>query len=331
MATIKDIAEKAGVSIATVSRVLNYDQTLSVTDETRKRIFEIAESLSYKKKSVKKTNIPTKIAIISWYTEEEELEDLYYLSISIGITDRCQQRNISAVKYFYSSYEDLQEFGDVRGIIAVGKFSTAQAEKLTKITDNIIFVDCSPDDDRFDSVVVDFERATKSVIDYLLAKGHQSIGYIGGRETYRDQSDNILDLREKTFRQYLSDLGQFNESAVYIGNFTVRDGYRLMKQAIQDHGSNLPTAFFAGNDQIAIGCLQALNEENIHVPEEVNIIGLNDISVSKYVYPSLSTVKVHTELMGETAVDLLVERIEGRTIPKKVFIATNLVIRDSSF
>lgn len=89
--------------------------------------------------------------------------------------------------------------------------------------------------------------------------------------------------------------------------------------------------FFAGNDQIAIGCLQALNEENIHVPEEVNIIGLNDISVSKYVYPSLSTVKVHTELMGETAVDLLVERIEGRTIPKKVFIATNLIIRDSSF
>jgi len=331
MATIKDIAEKAGVSIATVSRVLNYDQTLSVTDETRKRIFEIAESMSYKKKSVRKTNIATKIAIISWYTEEEELEDLYYLSISLGITDRCQQRNISVVKYFYSSFDDFQDLDDVRGIIAVGKFSTAQAEKLTRITDNIIFVDCSPDDNRFDSVVVDFERATKVVIDYLLAKGHKSIGYIGGRETYRDQSDNILDLREKTFRQYLFELGQYNESAVYIGNFTVKDGYRLMKQAIHDHGSNLPTAFFAGNDQIAIGCIQALNEENIRVPEEVNIIGLNDISVSKYVYPSLSTIKVHTELMGETAVDLLMERIEGRTIPKKVFIATNLVVRDSSF
>lgn len=329
MATIKDIAEKAGVSIATVSRVLNFDETLSVTDETKKRIFEVAESLSYRKKSPKRINISTKIAIVSWYTEEEELEDLYYLSISLGITNRCQQKNISAVKFFYSHYDELLELTDIRGIIAVGKFSTAQAENLKRITDNIVFVDCSPNEDKYDSVIVDFERATKNVIDYLLIKNHKSIGYIGGMELYRDKSDNIVDLREKTFRSYMKEKGHYNESAVYIGNFTVSDGYTLMKKAIQEHGENLPTAFFAGNDQIAIGCLRALLEEKIDVPERVSIVGLNDISVSKYVFPPLTTVKVFTELMGETAVDLLIEQLEGREIPKKVSLGTKLIKRKS--
>ena len=82
MATIKDIAEKAGVSSATVSRVLNYDASLSVADETKKRIFEAAEELSYRKRSSKRY-VDQKIAIIHWYTEKEELNDLYYLSIRL--------------------------------------------------------------------------------------------------------------------------------------------------------------------------------------------------------------------------------------------------------
>jgi LacI family transcriptional regulator len=71
-------------------------------------------------------------------------------------------------------------------------------------------------------------------------------------------------------------------------------------------------------------------EEGISVPGRVNIIGVNDISISKYVFPSLSTVKVYTELMGETAVNTLVEKIEGRQIAKKINISTKLIIRDSS-
>jgi LacI family transcriptional regulator len=93
----------------------------------------------------------------------------------------------------------------------------------------------------------------------------------------------------------------------------------------------LPTAFFVGNDAMAIGCLRALLEEKISVPDRVNIIGVNDISVSKYVFPSLSTVKIHTELMGETAVDLLLERLNDRIVSKKVFVGTELLIRQSSF
>jgi len=328
MATIKDIAELAGVSIATVSRVLNYDSTLSVGDDTKKRIFEVAEQLSYKKKPAKKLEAG-KIALVQWYTEKEELEDLYYMSIRLGVENQSRQMGFSVSKYFQDNYESLKQ-DEIQGLIAIGKFSDTQIKDMVSITNNIVFVDTSPDEEQFDSIVTDFEKVTKKVIDHYLNHGHENIGYIGGREVFKDQTSTIEDPREVTFMSYLAAKGVLNEALMYVGSFSVADGHSLMKKAIYDHGENLPTAFFAANDSLAVGALRALLEEGISVPDRVNIIGVNDISISKYVFPSLSTVKVYTELMGETAVNTLIERIEGRKIAKKITITTQLIIRDSS-
>ncbi|MEH7381285.1 LacI family DNA-binding transcriptional regulator [Bacillus sp. JJ1533] len=324
MATIKDIAEKAGVSIATVSRVLNYDASLSVGDDTKKKIFEIAEALSYKKRPSKKSP-SARIGILLWYTEKEELNDLYYMSIRLGVEQRCEQLGIKTAN-FYNSIESMKQ-EELQGIIAVGKFSTSQVEDLSKMTQHLVFVDSNPDEDVYDAVVVDFEKVTRTVLKHFIDKGHTNIGYFGGREEYKDHSAEIEEIREKTFKSYLSEANLLDESNLYIGSFTVEDGYKLMKQAIEEKGEDLPTAFFAANDLLAIGALRALNEEKVDVPDRVSLIGVNDISVSKYVFPPLSTVKVHTEVMGETAVDTILERIEGRQIAKKIFITTQLVIR----
>lgn len=329
MATIKDIAQIAGVSIATVSRVLNYDTTLSVSDETKKRIFEAAEELSYKKKPARKQE-SGKIALLQWYTEKEELEDLYYMSIRLGVENQCRHHGIQVDKYFQDNYGDLKE-NEIQGLIAIGKFSKKQVSELLKITKNIVFVDTSPDEDRFDSIVIDFERATKKVLDHFIKKGHEKIGYIGGREVFKDKTSIIEDPRELTFKRYLTEKGVSYEDCMYVGTFSADDGHALMKKAIQELGNQLPTAFFAANDSLAVGALRALLEEGISVPDRVNIIGVNDISISKYVFPSLSTVKVYTEIMGETAVDTLLERMAGRKTAKKIFIATELIIRNSSF
>lgn len=326
MATIKDIAEKAGVSIATVSRVLNYDSSLSVGDDTKKRIFEIAEALSYKKRSSKKSS-SARIGILLWYTEKEELNDLYYMSIRLGIEQRCEQQGIQVVN-FYNSIESMKQ-EELQGIIAVGKFSTSQVEELSNMAEHLVFVDSNPDEDTYDAVVVDFEKVTRTALKHFIENGHTNIGYLGGREEFKDHSSEIEEIREKTFKTYLSEANLLDESNLYIGSFTVEDGYKLMKQAIQDKGDNLPTAFFAANDLIAIGALRALNEEKIAVPGQVSLIGVNDISVSKYVFPPLSTVKVHTEVMGETAVDTILERMNGRQIAKKIVITTKLVIRET--
>ncbi|MCS0543682.1 substrate-binding domain-containing protein, partial [Aeromonas veronii] len=176
---------------------------------------------------------------------------------------------------------------------------------------HIVFVDSNPDEDVYDSVVVDFEKATRTVLKHFIENGHTIISYLGGREEFKDHSAEIDEIREKTFRTYLSQANLLDESNLYIGSFTVEDGYKMMKQAIVEKGDDLPTAFFAANDLIAFGALRALNEEKIAVPDRVSLIGVNDISVSKNVFPPLSTVKVHTEVMGETAVDTILERISG--------------------
>ncbi|PFN04497.1 MULTISPECIES: LacI family DNA-binding transcriptional regulator [Bacillus cereus group] len=329
MATIKDIAEKAGVSIATVSRVLNNDPLLSVGDETKRKIFEAAEELSYKKRTSRKKELP-RIALVHWYTEEEELNDLYYMSIRLGIEKRCEQQGLKIVKLFHSQMEELMK-ENIQGMIAIGKFSEREIGLFEAITKNIVFVDSSPKEETFDSVVVDFEKVTRKVIDYLIEKEHQKIGYIGGRETFKDQTSEIEDPRERAFIKYMKKQELLYEKNIYIGQFSVNDGYSLMKQAIEEQQDQLPTAFFVGNDTMAIGCLRALNEHGIAVPERVNIIGVNDISISQYLSPALSTVKVYTGLMGETAVDLLMERFSGRYLAKKVILSTKLNIRKSSF
>ncbi|GAA0591432.1 LacI family DNA-binding transcriptional regulator [Virgibacillus siamensis] len=327
MATIKDIANKAGVSSATVSRVLNYDASLSVSDETKKKVFEAAEELSYKKRNGKRY-AGQKIGVVHWYTEKEELSDLYYLSIRLGIEQRCKQHELYPDIYFFNDIESINA-AEIDGIIAVGKFSEQQVDELTAINETIVFVDYSPNEEKYDAIVIDFEKATKKIIDYFISTNHREIGFIGGSELLKGEANALEDLREKTFKRYMREKNLYNERFVYNGLFSVEDGYNLMAKAIEDLQEALPTAFFASSDVMAVGCLRALHEYDIPVPERVSLIGINDMSISKYVYPSLSTIKVYTELMGETAVDTLIERFEGRSIPKKIFISTKLVIRKS--
>jgi LacI family transcriptional regulator len=309
--------------------VLNYDATLAVSAETKKKVFEVAEALAYEKRSNRKVK-SAKIALIHWCTDEEELDDLYYMSIRLGIESKCRQCNLGIVKFFSSQIEELRK-ENVQGIIAVGKFSQGEIAVLREITPHVVFVDSSPEEDCYDSVGAGFANATKRVLDYLLGKGHSRIGYIGGREVFKDKTSAVEDPREETFVVYLREKALFDPGRVYLGNFSVEDGYRLMKRAIDEQGVNLPTAFFVGNDSMAIGCLKALGEAGIRVPDQVNIIGVNDISISRYISPALSTVKVDTKLMGETAVELLLERFNGRSVAKKVILATELIIRQSSF
>lgn len=330
MATIKDIAEKAGVSSATVSRVLNYDETLSVGDETKKRVFEAAERLDYTKYQKKKPKRNAKIAIIQWYTEKEELDDLYYLSLRMGVEKRAEEEGYDILRIFHDT--DFEREEEIKGIIALGKFSDKQVAKLASWTKTICFVDSDQLNQKYDSVVVDFEQAVDSVLTHFMQNNHEKIGFIGGQEKFADQSEDIIDKRTLLVENYLRRVNKYQKKYMFNGTFEVKSGFDLMNKAISELGSDLPTAFFAANDALAVGCLRALQEAQIAVPDRVNVIGFNDISVAKYVFPSLSTVKVYTELMGETGFDLLMDRLHsGRKVAKKITLSTDLILRESSF
>jgi LacI family transcriptional regulator len=329
MATIKDIAEKAGYSISTVSRVLNNDQSLSVSDETRDKIYEIAEQLNYKKKTVR---LQVKnIAFLYWLTDKEELEDVYFKSMRVEIEKLARLYNIDLITYKIS--EGIKQIPDsIEGFIAVGSFSNKELAYLRGITSNGVFIDTTPDPKHYDSVRPDLMEITRSTIDFLTEKGHSEIGLIGG--TYHNPNTNLdeMDIREKAFRSYMEEKGILKDQYIFSQRgFSVENGYKLMSNAIQKLGENLPTAFFVAADPIAVGCLQALNEFGIAIPSRVSIVSINNISVTKYVSPPLTTFHIETRELCKNAIELLLERvIEKRKTVKTLYLGSELIVRKST-
>ena len=324
MATIKDIAEKAGVSQSTVSRVLNLDETLSVSEDTRSRIFRIAEDLHYQKKSHKTAPQPVegshKIVIFEWYTREEELDDLYYYAIRIGLERQAQELGYEIIRIF--SKDDWSLMQEADGIIALGKFSPKTIQDLESYGKPLIFVDSNTLYLGHSCVTTDLEDSVIMVLDHFLEKGHEDIGLLVGREQTADAIPLLTDPRQRTFQQYLTAKGLYQERFVAVGEFSTESGYQLMEQLIQALGKELPTAFFMASDALAIGALRSLQEHQIAVPDRVSLISFNDTSIAKYVYPALSTVTVYTEEMGKQAIQMLWQTFQG-TQPSVPYMVIN--------
>ena len=326
MATIKDIAKQAGVSPATVSRVLNYDSSLAVGQETKKRIFEVAEALNYTKHQKKQKVEKQVIRLIMWYDSEEELDDLYYLAIRLGIEEKAEELNIRLMK------ESLDELSEEKtdGIIALGKFDAKEVKVLQKREEPVLFVDFDGMNYGQDSLVVDFQMSVDAVIDHFVKTGHEKIGILAGLEYTKVNHHEIADPRRQYFQQRMSQLRLYNPDFVLVGDFTVEGGYEAMKDFLAT-GKEIPTALFASSDALGVGALRAIQEAGLKVPGDISVIGFNDVSVAKYVMPALSTVHVPTEWMGELALTTILDLAKEKPpVPRKITIGTELVLRDST-
>lgn len=333
MATIKDIAHLAQVSSATVSRVLNHDSSMSVSNETKERIFNAAHQLNYQKTGshTTKKSANKKIAIIEWYTEQQELNDRYYFTLREGIEKRAQALGYSIVRLFHT--DPLEKAAACAGILALGKFSTAQIKELGQLSDNIVFVDCDTLFAGYSCVIPDFDNGVASVLAHFKHAGLTKIGMLAGEEHTSDQEESLLDPRFLSFKKMLTTQKEYDRHYVYVGDFTMDSGYQLMQHALADLKNNLPEAFFVANDSLAVGALRALQEKNIKVPEDISIISFNDSSLAKFVYPKLSSVHVPTQQMGATAVELLASQLASpgtENSPIKITHGVRLVTRDSS-
>lgn len=325
MATIKDIAQKAGVSPATVSRVLNYDPDLSVSKETEQKVFEIAEALNYTKHKNKRRESAV-LRLVQWYDSEEELADLYYLAIRLGIEKRAEELNIRLIK------EQLSELSDTetQGTIAVGKFDQAQMKQLKKLNEELLLVDFDGLSLGINSLVVDFSQGVQLIIDQFIKEKHERIGILSGMEYTKGSRHEIDDPRFLVFREYLTRLKLYNEADHLQGAFTIEGGYTAMKTYLESH-TDYPTAFFASSDALAIGAMRAIQGHGLRIPEDISVIGFNDVSVAKYVTPALTTVKVYTEWMGELAVSTILELIQEKApVPRKITVGTELILREST-
>ncbi len=320
MARIKDIAEQAGVSISTVSRILNYDETLSVAKETKIKVFETAEALNYKRKA--KTPSKYTVGIIHSMTTDDEITHPYYMSLRVALEKACIYHNIRFINY-YDNYEDIEN--GMQAIFIIGTIETG-FEEIQKKCSHTIFIDTDLRYKKSDFVLIDYHNAMISMMEYLTDQGHKEIAFIGGAGP-----NNRIDQRTRYFKRVAKELNMYSNETTLIGDFTKESGYTLTEQLLARDRATLPTVIIAASDIIAIGVMKKLVEKGFTIPNDISVVSFNDIAISQYLEVPLTTMKFHVNEAASSAIQLMQERIEERReVDKKVYITPELIVRESS-
>lgn len=332
MATIRDIAMKAGVSVTTVSRVLNMDPILSVSDETRVNIFKIADELDYvtrknKKERGKSIQSGKMLAVLYWYDYERELEDPYYLSIRLAINEKAEEYGYSVITV--NAAGSLEDLAGVNGVLVLGRLDDVILSEVRELNENVVIIDNTFDNPLFDYVGVDITKATMQLLEYLYDLGHRKIGHLGGVHYINTLKRSFIDNRDLAYAIFLKDRDIYSEDYIYdVEKFSYKCAYQKMKEILES--DDVPTAIFVSNDSMAVGVYRAIAEKGLSIPDDISVVGFNDQPNAKYMVPSLSTVRIPTMYLGYTAVELLVERERSpREYSKSVLLNSELKKRNS--
>lgn len=325
MATLKDIAQAAGISTGAVSRILNNDPTLSVSPETKRKVFEIAQELGYQKAKIRDKSL-FKMGILQWFSVEQEMQDSYYLLVRQGIEDYCQKHSIGIIRAFQSDEASIKTLQGVDGLICIGKFSHEEVQKFMDICPNIVFLDMPVLDYNITTLTMDFKSAVCDALDYLIELGHRKIAYLGGKEFVGNQ-ELFIEERKQAFVSYMNNHG-LDGSCIYEDAFSTASGYQMMQKILEsDH---LPTAIFAASDSIAFGAMRAIQEKGLSIPDDISIIGFNDTEMSSYTTPALTTISAPAYDMGQHGANLIYAATNlNINTPLKAKIPCQLMKRES--
>lgn len=330
MTTVKEVCRLAGVSTATVSRTLkNPDQ---VTAKTRDKVFKAIEQAGYRPNSLAssvKTGKSNAIVVLV-----PNLVNPFFLKIIQGIEKGAQEKGYSVL------------LGDTQGE-AVRENEYA-AMVLSNRADGLIHLDHSfpfskndahlaknvpvasvaeriQGDTVYPVIELDNYAATRALTHHLVSYGHVNFGIISGQiasQIYRDRLSGI--------RSVLADEGiSFSDEMIVGGSYSIETG----QQGIRDlmSGSNRPTAIICFNDDIAIGAIHELKKFNMKVPEDISVVGFDNIKVSAFVDPPLTTIDQPAYDMGRKAVEVVLQQIEGVPLTRtRIIMPFNLLERESS-
>lgn len=327
MATILDIAKQVGVSKATVSRALREDPTLSIGEDTRKRIFLAAQELGYKTKKEKLLSAGPAIAIVHHDTHFlNQLDNAFYFSVRYGIEKNCLKHHIQCSFIPLGFLRQLPAHLD--GAVIMGTFEESQMIEIQSALRGVPLVFIGKLNYMpwaMDWITYDIKTCVDIAMQHLLDTGHQKVLYVGGRDV---PGTPVEYQKLYHFHQFLEAHQEMTAMDVVVGE-GAEGGYGLMHHWLQQN-SELPQAIFVSNDQKAVGVLRALTEGGISVPAAVSVISINGDRPGASLAPPLTTVDIHTEAMGEEAIACLLEQIQGgRTITKKVLYTPCLVQRKS--
>lgn len=329
MATMKDVAKRAGVSTSTVSHVIN--KTHFVSEEMTMRVRAAIDELNYAPsalaRSLKLNQTKTLGMLISTSTNP------FFAEVVKGVERRCYQKNYNLILCnTEGSMERMQDSLEMLMQKRVDGLLVMSAEVDGRHIDLFgrhtpvptIVMDWGVNDPLLDQIQDHSLLGGKLATQYLIDCGHKKIGCITG-----PMKKNTAKLRFNGFEQTMQKAHlQIEKKWIVEGEFEAEGGYEAFEKLVQE--KELPTALFVGNDMMAMGVINAANKRGLKVPDDLSIIGYDDISQAKFFTPSLTTIHQPKFRLGAEAVDTLLEKINHeRTDSKIIQLEPNLVLRES--
>lgn len=326
--TISDVAKAAGVSPSTVSRVFNRPEL--VKEETRVLVMQIANDLQFVPNRMARGLITGQTGLVALIVQD--ISNPYFGIVANGCEEELRRNNIAAALFSTSESQFAEEHyrrmlaeRSVDGFIFIS--SPADAQSLGEHAAPIptVYVHRQPDGPLIDGVFTDDRRGGSLAAEHLVRLGHQRIAVVTGQgETITSET------RLRSFRDTLAEHGiQLPDQYVLPGDFKMEGGRRAGKQLLRCDPR--PSAVFVASDYMAYGLVHAIAEQGVRVPEELSIVGFDDLPMSDLFFPRLTTVRSPNRLIGETAARLLVRRIEDPERPgEDVVLPVELIERDST-
>ena len=332
--TLKEIASLAGVSPSTVSRVINHPGSKAASRKVEDKIWQIVRETGYipdiSARSLKlhgtlgRTQDSPKA--IGCFLARTHTSDPFFSKITRGLEWEAL-RNGYTVKYIFS-YQDMRQ-PDIRqavrqtkveGAALLGRPDSKMRSFLKANFKKIIYAGLNNIDSDFDQITCNAYLASKTAVSYLAELGHTQIAYLGERKNeirYRGYLDAISQLALPLNREYIIDTPLSTEG-----------GYQAATRLLSSE--NNITALFCANDLTAIGAMKAAKEIGRSIPQDLSVIGIDDIETCQYTKPMLTTIHIPMENLGTMTAKILIDRIEtGKRIPMKVELPFRLIRRDS--
>lgn len=337
MSSIRDVARLAGVSPATVSRILNKQLDYNTPVETREKVLRAITELNYKplvkdSASIKSGHSKNGIAIGCLLTATKgKYSDPYYLDILSGIESEIDKLG-GTVTFVQTEYnlEDPAVMNRLRdskldGLVLMRCLEDEPFERLRTVVPHIVGIDTGHMP--IDNVEYDHPRVSKMAVEYLFGRGYREIGFIGSGT---GASPMTRSRRYRGYREAMEDLGlEIRPEWVLDCGWDDKLCMKLIEKTYQTSG--LPRALYISSDLMAMAGLRELYQLGLRVPDEVAVIGMSNIEMSQYANPPLTTVNVPTFEMGITAARVLMDRIKGdSSLPKRIILPSELVVRDSA-
>ena len=332
--TQQQIAEEVGISRTTVSLVLNDVPDVHISPETRQRILEVAGRLNYYPDAAARRLASGKTCTIAlvWHRgPDQTYRDAFLPGILQGITRAARHYGYHVLFHpiepdeSNGDYVELARSRHTDGIILSGpRTDDTHLLDLHREGFPLVLQGQLPGSN-IPSVDVDNIHGAKAAVEHLLALGHRRVGTITNAPlTYISSRQRLEGYRQALEQASLP----YNENLVQYGNFDEESGVVAIETLLEL--DNPPTAIFVASDMVAMGALRALHDRGLRVPEDIALVGFDDITAARFITPTLTTIHVPTFGLGWSAAELIIRIIEQDTPDKtQILLDTELVIRDS--